>query len=83
MTIGKEEAASIARLLDNDGKTTGWVYLWNTSQLSILWIDRDLTAKYIEPPLCPNVLAKAKSVTIDAITDLLEALSTGSSRSLD
>lgn len=77
MKNGKEEAASIARLLDNGGKTIGWVYLWNTSELSIFWIDQDRTATCIEPPLCPETLAKAKSVTTDTVTDLLEAFSTG------
>ena len=57
------------------GKTIGWVYLWNTSELSILWIKRDITAKSIEPPLCPETLTTAKAVTRDDITDLLETLS--------
>jgi hypothetical protein len=76
VTNGKEEAVPIARLRGNDGeRTVGWVYLWNTSELSILWIGRKLPAKYIDPPLNPETLARAKAVTRDAITDLLEALS--------
>ena len=78
----KEEATPIARLMGKDRtQTIGWVYQWNTSELSILWINRDRAITYIEPPLCPETLARAKSVTTDTVTDLLEALSTGANRS--
>ncbi len=56
------------------GKTIGWVYQWNTSELTILWIKKGGPAKSIEPPLCLQTLALAKAVTRDAITDLLETL---------
>jgi len=72
-----EEAAAIARLLGDDrNQTIGWVYLWNTSELSILWIDGGCVAKFIEPPLSQETLAKAKAVTLDEVTDFLEELST-------
>lgn len=78
MTNGKEEAVPLARLQGDDGEVTvGWVYLWNTSELSILWITPRIPAKYIDPPLSPETLARAKAVTSDAITDLLEAISSG------
>lgn len=77
MTHVKEEAAAIARLLGDDrNRTVGWVYLWNTSELSILWIDACSPAKFVEPPLSEETLAKAQAVTPDAVTDLLETLST-------
>ena len=80
----KEEATPIARLMGIDRtQTIGWVYQWNTSELSILWIAGDRAIAYIEPPLCPDTLAKAKSVTTDTITDLLETFSTGGNGSLD
>ena len=76
MTRVKEEAAAIARLLGDDRqRTIGWVYLWNTSELSILWIDGRRSAKFIEPPLSQETLAKAKAVTPKAVTDFLVALS--------
>ena len=76
MTISKEEAVPIARLRGDDGqKTVGWVYLWNTSELSILWINPKLPAESIEPPICSKTLALAKAVTRDDIIDLLETLS--------
>lgn len=78
MAVEKEEAIAIARLSDVDSKrTVGWVYQWNTSELSILWLDPKRAADHIEPPLDPNTLAKAKTVTTDAVTDLLETLSHG------
>ena len=77
MTHVKDEAAAIARLLGDDrSRTVGWVYLWNTSELSILWIDACRPAKFVEPPLSAETLAKAQGVTPDAVSDLLETLST-------
>lgn len=43
-------------------------------ELSILWIDKDRAAKRIDPPLNPEILAKAKAVTTDAVTNFLETL---------
>lgn len=76
MATGKEEAAPIARLLCGDRKrTVGWIYLWNTSELSILWIDRNEPAKHIDPPIPRDTLVRAKAVSSDSVTDLLETLS--------
>lgn len=84
VTIRKEEATPIARLMGKDRtQTIGWVYQWNTLELSILWIAGVRAIAYVEPPLCPETLARAKSVTTDAVTDLLEAFSTGSNCGLD
>jgi hypothetical protein len=77
VTIGKKEAAPIARLRDEHNQTIGWVYLWDSMELSIFWIDKDRTAKRIDPPIDPNTLAQAKAVTTDAVTNFLEALSPG------
>lgn len=72
----EEEAEAIARLVGQDPtRTVGWVYLWNTSALSVLWIERPSTASFIEPSLEPEVLVKAKSVTPAEVTEFLEALS--------
>ena len=80
----KEEATPIARLLGEDRtQTIGWVYQWNTSELSILWNTRDRAIAHIEPPLCSETLARAKSVTTDTVTDLLDAFLTGGSGSLN
>ncbi|MEY8828877.1 hypothetical protein AB9K34_10745 [Sedimentitalea sp. XS_ASV28] len=77
MTQVKEEAAAIARLLGRDGaRAVGWVYLWNTAELSILWIEQRDTANFIEPSICSETLAKAKHVTPVDVIDLLEELST-------
>jgi len=76
----KEEAAPIAMLLDYEGKTTGWVYQWNTLELSILWIDQDRAVGHIDPPLCANTLTSAKAVTSDAVTELLETLSSSADK---
>lgn len=76
MTSSKEEAVPIARLMRSDTeRTIGWVYLWNTSELSILWIDRRHRADRIEPPVDRETLAKARSVTDDEVASLLDMLS--------
>jgi hypothetical protein len=76
MNQRQKEGEAIARLVDDDGKRTlGWVYLWNTFELGILWLRCDVIPKRVEPPLDPDLLAKAKSVHRNEITDLLERLS--------
>lgn len=73
----EEEAAAIARLLGEDRtRTIGWVYRWNTSALSVLWIAPPPDAKSIEPSIRPEVLTKARPVTPVEVIDFLEALST-------
>jgi hypothetical protein len=75
---GKEEASPIARVLNVEGETIGWVYQWNTSEISVLWISQDRAAKSLEPPICPETFTTAKAVSRDDTTDHLEALSSKS-----
>ena len=75
MTHFNEEASPIARLIGPDGKhTVGWVYAWETSELSILWINERDAAAFIYPPLCPERLAKAKATTPEDVIAVLAAL---------
>ncbi|MEI4197701.1 hypothetical protein [Roseovarius sp. E0-M6] len=75
MTKRKEDGEAVARLYGDDRyQVIGWVYLWNTSELSILWIGGNRTTKLVDPPLSRGILAKAKVVTPDAVIDLLDAL---------
>ncbi|SEJ82390.1 hypothetical protein MAA5396_03365 [Marinovum algicola] len=76
MKAVKAEAAPIARLFGfNPNRAIAWVYVWNTSELSILWLDRRVPPKFIDPPLPKGVLDQAIAVTSDEVTDLLTALS--------
>lgn len=78
MNTRQDEGTAIARLVGgSSSRTVGWVYLWNTFELGVLWLRRDLAPEYIEPPLDPEVLARAKSVTTDEITVLLDRLAAG------
>lgn len=78
MDTRQDEGTAIARLVGgSSSQTVGWVYLWNTFELGVLWLRRDLAPERIEPPLDPEVLARAKSVTTDEITALLDKLATG------
>jgi hypothetical protein len=75
VTHFNEEASPIARLIGPDGKhTVGWVYAWETSELSILWINERDVAAFIYPPLCPERLAKAKAITPEDVIAFLAAL---------
>ncbi len=78
MRLLKEEAEPIARLFGDDReRTVGWVYLWNSSELSVLWLGEQALPGSIEPPLHPEVLTKAKSSTPVKVIEYLEALSSG------
>jgi|TARA_R100001440_G_scaffold63486_2_gene83726 hypothetical protein len=73
----KEEAKPIARLLGKDKKrTVGWVYLWNSSDLSVLWLGEEGVAGAIEPVFLPEVLEDPKSSMPVDVAEFLEALST-------
>lgn len=75
MDTRQDEGTAIARLVGgSSSRTVGWVYLWNTFELGVLWLRRDLSPERIEPPLDPEVLARAKSVTSNEITALLDRL---------
>ena len=73
MTQGKEEAIAIARLFGEDRRrVVGWVYLWNTSELSILWAEEGPEAVAIGSALSFETLSEAKSAYAGAVSDLLE-----------
>ncbi|AXI49336.1 hypothetical protein C1J03_24845 (plasmid) [Sulfitobacter sp. SK012] len=75
MTHFDEEASPVARLIGPNGKqTVGWVYAWETSELSILWINERDAVAFIDPPLCPERLAKAKATTPEDVIAFLAAL---------
>lgn len=56
-----KEAAPIGRLLDAGGETIGWVYRWNTSELSVLWLTivRDpISVELALQPGCDNTISE-------------------------
>ena len=70
------EAEPIAKLLTAERtQIVGWVYLWNMSELSILWISDHRSVQHIDPPLNPKILAEAKRVSQDPVIGFLERLS--------
>lgn len=71
-----EEASPIARLIGSDGKrTVGWVYAWESLELSIFWIGPRDAAAFIGSELCPEMLAKAKTATPEDVIAFLAGLS--------
>ena len=75
VTQFNEEASPIARLIGPDGKrTVGWVYAWETSELSILWIDERDTVAFIDPEIRVEIQAKAKATTPEDVISFLGAL---------
>ena len=70
-----DEAVPIARLIGLDGmRTVGWVYVWETSELAILWIDPSEMAAFIEPRINQEVLTTSKAMTQDEVITLLSEL---------
>ena len=70
-----DEAKPIARLIGADGKSVvGLVYVWETSELAILWFEPKKTAMFIHPKIDPEVLADAKTTTPDDVIIFLGRL---------
>ena len=70
-----DEAVPIARLVGHDSiQTVGWVYVWETSELAILWIGPSEMAAFIEPRINQEVLTTAKAMTPDEVVILLSEL---------
>ena len=67
-----DEASPISRLIGFDGKSTiGWVYIWEDSELAILWIAPEESAAFIDPAIGADLLAKASATTpVDVISFL-------------
>jgi hypothetical protein len=72
-----DEATPIARLIGPDGKSiVGLVYVWETSELAILWLNPRKTAAFVDPKIGSKMLAKAKSTTPEELFALLSRLQT-------
>ena len=70
MSDNLKEATPIGRLLGAGGKTLGWVYLWNTSEISILWLSEvpnSIPIFFAPQPGCDHA-------TREDVDDLLKAL---------
>lgn len=67
-----DEASPIARLIGFDGKrTVGWVYVWEDSELAILWIAPQGSAAFIYPAIGADLLMEATATTpVDVISFL-------------
>lgn len=75
VSLEKKEATCIARLLAKNGThIVGWVYLWNTSELSLFWKDGQAETSFIDPPIYPGTLAKAKGATPGEVIRFLDEL---------
>ena len=70
-----DEATPIARLIGADGKkVVGLVYVWETSELAILWVESKKPTAFISPELCSEVLADAQATTPEDVFALLSKL---------
>jgi len=50
MEIRRDEGTAIARLVGGRSNlTVGWIYLWNTFELGVLWLRRDLAPQRAAP----------------------------------
>ena len=72
-----DEAIPIARLIGPDGKSiVGLVYVWETSELAILWLNPRKTAAFVDPEIDPEMLAKGKATTPKELFAFLGRLQT-------
>ncbi|MBB5723567.1 hypothetical protein FHS72_003212 [Loktanella ponticola] len=72
-----DEATPIARLIGPDGKSiVGLVYVWETSELAILWLNPRKTAAFVDPKIGASMWATAKSRTPEDVIALLGRLQT-------
>lgn len=75
VSLEKKEATCIARLLAENGtRIVGWVYLWNTFELSLFWKERKAETGFIDPPIPPETLTNAKGTTPDDVMRFLDSL---------
>jgi hypothetical protein len=67
-----DEASPIARLIGPDSKSVvGLVYVWETSELAILWFEPKKPAAFINPEICSEVLAEAQATSPEDVVALL------------
>ena len=52
------------------------VYVWETSELAILWLNPRKTAAFVDPKIGSKMLAKAKSITPEELFALVGRLQT-------
>ena len=70
-----DEATPIARLIGQDGKSVvGLVYVWETSELAILWFEPKETAAFVDSEICSEILAEAQATTPEDVIALLSKL---------
>ncbi|MEM8971014.1 MAG: hypothetical protein AAGD43_02970 [Pseudomonadota bacterium] len=66
---------AIARLLDDNGtRVVGYLYLWESDDLGILWTDGDRVISFIDRVLEADTLARARLVGSAELVEHLEAL---------
>ena len=72
-----DEATPIARLIGPDGKSiVGLVYVWEASELAILWLNPRKTAAFVDPEIDTEMLAMGKATTQADLLALLGGLRT-------
>lgn len=72
-----DEATPIARLIGPDGKSiVGLVYVWETSELGIIWFNSRKMAAFVDPEMDPEMLAMSKATTPADLLALLGRLRT-------
>ena len=75
MTANLGDGAPIAKLLGGDGTAVvGHLYLWESSDLGILWTGDDLEISFIYSILDVDVLARALAADSAELVEFLETL---------
>lgn len=69
MSPEKSEARAIARLYGRDpSEIVGWLYVWNTGELTIRWIDRRRAVRKIDPPIAADRFTTGPAINVEILT---------------
>ena len=82
MPHSNDEAKPIARLIGSDGKSiVGLIYVWETSEMAVLWLNPRKMPAFVDPEIDPEMLAMGKATTPADLLALLGRLRTRAKKS--
>lgn len=80
MSQNGKEGVAIARILADDGMhVVGWLYQWSDGGLGVRWTDNEVPARFVDPAIDTEVIAKAVPIDDAAFIAFLKSLLPSSS----
>ena len=75
MTVDLGNGVAIARLLgDNGTDVVGYLYLWESGSLAVMWQCEDRHICFVDRPLNAQILLKARTSNSARLAEILEGL---------